>query len=206
MTRAETFLDCAQAYAGLVRLVRDEDWDRPALGVWDVRALVGHTTRALTTVVEYLDQPAPDAADVLSAADYFHRFLTSPDRAGANEAVAARGVAAGAELGSDPAAYVGALVVDVRTALGQVPSGRLVTTRFGPLRLEEYLRTRTFELVVHGLDLLRAIGASADLLPPAALAEALELAAQTAARSGHAAVVLSALTGRTELPAGFAVV
>lgn len=206
MTRAEVFLDCAEVYAGLVRLVRDEDWGRPALGVWDVRGLVGHTTRALATVVEYLDRPEPEPVDVLTAAQYFHSFRTSADRAAANKAVAARGVAAGDELGEAPVERVDALVADVRAALDGEPGGRLVATRFGALRLEEYLRTRTFELVVHGLDLLRTLGAPPDPLPAAALADALDLATQTAALSGQGPVVLSALTGRTELPAGFSVV
>lgn len=82
---------------------------------------------------------------------------------------------------------------------------RLVETRFGQLRLDEYLRTRTFELVVHGSDLLRVLDVRGDLLPGPAVAGALELATQTAVASGRGPLVLAALTGRESLPPGFAV-
>ena len=45
-------------------------WERPGLGEWDVRALVGHTSRALATVETYLARPAPQV-DVESATDYY---------------------------------------------------------------------------------------------------------------------------------------
>ncbi|PYG02069.1 TIGR03083 family protein [Georgenia satyanarayanai] len=206
MDQVTLYLDTARAYAGLVALVRPEDWERPALGVWDVRALVGHTTRALTTVVDYLAAAEPaDGADVLTAPEYFAAFAASPDKEAADDAVAARGRAAGVGLGSGPAARTAELVEEVADALGGVAARRLVQTRFGHLRLEEYLRTRTFELVVHGLDLARALELPDGLLPAPAVAGALELATQTAAASGHGPHVLAALTGRSPLPPGFAV-
>jgi hypothetical protein len=54
------FEEAAQAFVDLVGRVRG-DWDRPGLGVWDLRALVGHTARALVTVTTYLDRPAATA-------------------------------------------------------------------------------------------------------------------------------------------------
>ena len=205
MDQVTLYLDTARAYTRLVKLVRPEQWERPALGVWDVRALVGHTTRALTTVVEYLSAPEPAAdATVLAAPEYFTAFATSPDKAAADDAVAARGTAAGLELGSDPAARAAELVEEVARALSGVRVDRLVVTRFGHLRLEEYLRTRTFELVVHGLDLARALDLPGEPLPASAVAGALELATQTAAASGRGPQVLAALTGRAPLPPGFA--
>ncbi|MBD8061220.1 maleylpyruvate isomerase N-terminal domain-containing protein [Oceanitalea stevensii] len=205
MDQVTLYLDTARAYTRLVALVRPEDWQRPALGVWDVRALVGHTTRALTTVVDYLAVPEPEeGADVLTAPEYFAAFAASPDKAAADDAVAARGHAAGVELGHDPAARTVELTGEVARALDGLPVQRLVATRFGHLRLEEYLRTRTFELVVHGLDLTRALDLPG-VLPSPAVAGALELATQTAVASGHGPQVLAALTGRAPLPPGFGV-
>ncbi len=206
MDQATLYLDTARAYTELVRLVGPADWTRPALGVWDVRALVGHTTRALTTVVEYLAAPEPTSAgDVVTAQGYFARFAASTDKAAADDAVAARGHAAGAELGSDPTARIAELADEVARALDAVSVQRLVETRFGHLRLEEYLRTRTFELVVHGHDLARVLNLQGDVVPAPAVAGALELAAQTAAASGQGPQVLAALTGRVALPPGFAI-
>lgn len=206
MDQVTLYLDTARAYTDVVRLVGPEDWARPALGVWDVRSLVGHTTRALTTVVDYLAAPEPaDGADVLTAPAYFLAFAASPDKAAADEAVAARGHEAGLALGTDPAGRTAELADAAARALSGVQVRRLVATRFGHLRLEEYLRTRTFELVVHGLDLTRALELPDDLLPRPAVAAALELAAQTAALSAHGPQVLAALTGRAPLPPSFAV-
>lgn len=205
MSETELYLRSARAYIDVVRAVGDDDWSRPALGEWDVRDLVGHTTRALTTVVEYLATPEPAAGDVITAPEYYIRFATSADRAAADRAVAERGRLAGADLGDDPVSRVSSLVDEAERALAGVAGGRLVATRFGSLRLEEYLRTRTFELVVHGLDLTRALGAPAALVPPAGVAAALELAVQTAALSETGPQVLAALTGRGGLPPGFSV-
>ena len=43
------FADAAGWFVRTAALVGDR-WDRPGLGEWDVRALVGHTSRALLTV------------------------------------------------------------------------------------------------------------------------------------------------------------
>jgi len=203
MRETELFVRCARAYAELVRVVGPEDWARPGLGVWDVRDLVGHTTRALTTVVEYLARPEPAADDVVTAPEYYARFVGSEDKAAADEAVAARGKAAAAELGDDVAARVAAHVEDAVRAVVDAGPERRVDTRFGTLRLEEYLRTRTFELVVHGLDLARAVGAPTDVVPRDGVGAALQLAAETVTASGRGPDVLLALTGRTPLPPGF---
>ncbi|WP_413449892.1 maleylpyruvate isomerase N-terminal domain-containing protein [Georgenia phoenicis] len=206
MDQVTLYLDTARAYVDVVRLVGPGDWARPALGVWDVRSLVGHTARALTTVVEYLAAPEPSDGDgVLTAPAYLLAFAASPDKAAADAAVAARGREAGLALGADPAGRTAELADEAVRALASVPAGRLVATRFGRLRLEEYLRTRTFELVVHGFDLVRALDLPGDLLPRPAVDGALELAAQTAAAAGHGPQVLAALTGRATLPPGFAI-
>ena len=73
------------------------------------------------------------------------------------------------------------------------------------MRLSTYLPTRTFELVVHGLDIARATGRPVTH-PQEAVAEAVALAGAVAARSGRGGDVLLALTGRAPLPAGFSIV
>jgi len=45
------FLAAAGTVAALVDAIPDTGWDGPGLGVWDLRALVGHTSRSLVTVV-----------------------------------------------------------------------------------------------------------------------------------------------------------
>src|SRR5207244_8819785 len=94
------FTDAAEWFIRTAALVGDR-WNRPGLGEWDVRALVGHTSRSLLTVETYLARPAA-AVEVASAADYFRAIRA----AAADPAAAARGRAAAAALGADPAAAV----------------------------------------------------------------------------------------------------
>jgi len=39
------FAEAARAYADLVAGITPEQWTAPGLGEWDLRALVGHTSR-----------------------------------------------------------------------------------------------------------------------------------------------------------------
>ena len=50
-TPRTTFLAAAGTVADLVDAIPDTAWDGPGLGEWDLRALVGHTSRSLVTVV-----------------------------------------------------------------------------------------------------------------------------------------------------------
>jgi hypothetical protein len=82
--------------------------------------------------------------------------------------------------------------------------GTLLTTIAGGMRLDDYLPTRTFELVVHTCDLATAIGTPLDV-PADAAAQALALVAGLAAGEGRAGPLLLAATGRGGLPPGFSV-
>ena len=107
-----TFLGAAAAVADLVDTIPSAAWDGPGLGVWDLRALFGHTSRALVTVVTYLGRPA--AAEEVATPEAYYAVI----RAGGADpaAVAERGRAAGAALGADPAASFRALLADSLTA------------------------------------------------------------------------------------------
>ena len=69
-----------------------------------------------------------------------------------------RGRQAGLALGDEPASYVADLAGRVREKLAAYDASYVLTTIAGGMRLDEYLRTRTFELVVHGLDIEAASG------------------------------------------------
>lgn len=174
-------------------------WERPALGEWTVRDLVGHTSRALLTVEAYLGRPAA-AVEVGSPVDYFRLVLATATPA----VVAERGREAGAALGADPAAEVTAIAGRVLARLAGVDPGQLVTTPVGGMRLADYLPTRTFELTVHTCDLAAALGDEPEV-PAAAAAASLALAGGLAARAGRAAPLLRSATGRGGLPAGYTV-
>jgi uncharacterized protein (TIGR03083 family) len=197
-----TFLDAADAVANLVAQIEDGAWERPGLGVWDVRSLVGHTSRAIVTVLTYVEQPA-DGEDLATPEQYFAAVTTAAVPGGA-DAVAERGREAGRALGDDPAGTFRSLVQQVSTRLTRADDAQLVSTIGGGMRLDHYLSTRTFELVVHGLDISRATGTPIDL-PTAALTDACALAGRIAVLTGRGPSVLIALTGREPLPAGFSI-
>jgi hypothetical protein len=186
------------AFVRTAALVGDR-WNRPGLGEWDVRALVGHTSRSLLTVETYLARPAP-AAEVAFAMDYFRATRAAT----ADPAVAARGRDAGTALGTDPAAAVAEIAARVLPLVDTHDGTELVTAIAGGVRLADYLPTRTFELAVDTADLATALGVPPGV-PATAAAQTLHLVADLAVADGLAGPLLLAATGRPGLPAGFSV-
>ncbi len=196
------FSSAARAVGAAVARIPPHAWDGPGLGEWTLRDLVGHTSRSLVTVETYLDQPATEVA-VPTAADYYVAIASSLGAGGAE--IVERGRLAGLALGDDPATFVHDLAARVRDRLAGFDPTYVLTTIAGGMPLEEYLRTRTFELVVHGLDLERACGVAPEFGTDA-LIDAATLAAEVAVLTGHGPDLLLALTGRAGLPDGLSVV
>jgi uncharacterized protein (TIGR03083 family) len=197
------FASAARSFAGLVRQIPAEAWDGPGLGEWDLRALVGHTSRSLITVSTYLQQPA-ETEDITTPQQYY--AMVNPSALGLDPAdVVERGRQAGRDLGDDPASAVDALVSRVLEELAVAGDPLVAVLGGAGIRLHTYLPTRTFELAVHSLDIARAVGISL-VLPSDALAEAMVLAGGIAVAAGQGETVLLALTGRTALPPSFSVV
>ncbi|MGE2688473.1 maleylpyruvate isomerase family mycothiol-dependent enzyme [Mycolicibacterium pulveris] len=202
MTTA-VFASAARCFAGLVRNIPPPAWDRPGLGEWDVRALVGHTSRSLSTVSNYLKTTAK-REDITTPQEYYARV--TPSALGIDPAaVAERGRQAGFALGDDPAGAVDALLAQALHDLDNVDDPLIEVIGGLGIRLHTYLPTRVFELAVHGMDIARAVDLSFTL-PADVLVEAVELAARVAVTTGQGETVLLALTGRAGLPPSFSVV
>ena len=192
------FTDAAHWFVRTAALVGDR-WTEPGLGEWNVRALVGHTSRSLLTVETYLARPAA-VVDVASTPDYFRVTRATA----ADPAVATRGWEAGKALGPDPADAVAQIAARVLPLVAAQDGTELVTTIAGGMRLADYLPTRTFELAVHTADLATALGLPPDV-PATAAAQALQIVADLAVSDGLAGRLLLTATGRPGLPAGFSV-
>ncbi|OBF87796.1 mycothiol maleylpyruvate isomerase [Mycobacterium sp. 852002-51152_SCH6134967] len=198
----ETFASAAHSFADLVGRIPADAWSGPGLSEWDLRSLVGHTSRSLTTVLTYLETTA-EAEDIATPQEYYARV--NPTALGLNPAdVAERGRQAGRDLGDDPAGAVEGLVARTLARLDTVDDPSIRVLGGLGIRLRTYLPTRTFELAVHSLDIARAVGLSLTL-PGAVLEEALVLAARIAAEH-QGETVLMALTGREALPPSFSIV
>jgi uncharacterized protein (TIGR03083 family) len=204
VTASSVFDSAARAFASLVHELPDDGWTGPGLGDWDLRALVGHASRSLITVSAYLSVPA-DSEDVTSPHDYYAQIRDYASKLGAAD-ITERGRQAGRDLGDDPATTVDALVDRVLGELDATEGDPLIGVIGGlGIRLSNYLPTRTFELAVHGLDIVRASGVQFTL-PTDVLEEATVLAARTAVALGEGEAVLLTLTGRATLPTPFSVV
>ena len=201
-TVRSTFAGAARCFAGLVGHLPGTAWDGAGLGEWDLRSLVGHTGRAVSTVATYLQRPAAEER-VPSAARYY--ALLRQQNVVDHSAVAERGRQAGSGLGPQPARTVHTLVEETLLALDAVTGDPLIDTFVGGMRLSAYLPTRTFELTVHSLDIAAASGLEVTL-PPQALGDALHLAIDVALICGDGQTLLRALTGRRPLPNTYSIV
>jgi uncharacterized protein (TIGR03083 family) len=200
----EAYGEAAEAVVGLVERIPDGAWDRPGLGEWDVRALVGHTSRAFVTVLTYLERPA-EREDIDSAEGYYALLPSATGEGIDQSAVAQRGRDAGVALGDEPAAAFADLAHRAVAAARAADPDALITSIAGGLRVASYLPTRTVELVVHGHDIAAATGLDVSF-PASVTSDVAALLARTGVRIGHGPALLNALTGRAPLPPGFTVV
>lgn len=181
------FAEAAEWYVGLATEAPGK-LDAAGLGEWTVRELIGHTSRALMTPVQYLGADGPITIPTLAA-----YYATPWD----NTAVLERGRAAGDAVGDDPAAFATSVAKTALDTVDAAPDDALLGTIAGVMALGEYLPTRTLELVVHTCDLAVAIGAPP--IPPRgpALSVYTILGQVSGDRLGTA---LLALTGRPVAP------
>ncbi|MGC4119908.1 MAG: maleylpyruvate isomerase N-terminal domain-containing protein [Myxococcales bacterium] len=192
------------AFLDLCRSLAPADWEKPALEGWNVRLLVGHTSRSLTTVRDYLAAGAKEPVELQHAFDYLPAVLEQ--FAGADSAaLAARARAAAEGMGPEPLPWLRQLAQEVLAQVRATPDGAPLTTLVGSMRLVDYLPTRVFELVVHSADLALATGQRYRPAPQACLI-AWTVAAAAAAAAPEPMPALLALTGRGPLPEGFSVV
>ena len=192
----ESFIEAANWFVD-VTAGAEGRWNEVALGEWTVRDLVGHTSRALLTVRDYLGKPA-DTVDVASAVGYFRRVLALAMPAD----VARRGRDAGTALGTDVPTAIARIADEVTALVRRAGPDELLATPAGGMRLSDYLPTRTFELTVHTCDLAAALGRPLDV-PENAGRDSLALLSGLATQAGQAGALLRGATGRGGLPPGF---
>ena len=193
-----TYLDTS---AAVVKLLGNpavgEHWDEGSvLAEFKVSGLAGHLARSIFQVVEYLDGSVIGVPPI-SAAVYFADLEGTADvDSKLNVSVRERGDEAGKSGPMDLPLQAAAQMTVLRERLSTEPPDRLIQV-FGwrVMLLDEYLKTRLVEMVVHVEDLALSIGAGVGLP-----VDAMEIATDTVqatARVRHGDMaVLRAMTRR----------
>lgn len=193
----EAFKEATDFLVGVVDSVGDDEWDRPALGAWNVAQLAVHASRGASTIVDYASEPAE--LELGSAAEYYSRAMSLE---GVHEAVASRTVEQAAALEVPVAQYVREAVHEANEVLSRTPANQVLGSIVGGIRLVDYLPTRIVELVVHGIDLADALGREAEV-PRSSMAITLETLGDLAVERPDLldpTRILRAITGRGTLP------
>jgi hypothetical protein len=197
------FDEAIQGCLEVVSQIDDTKWEEPALGDWDLRSLLGHTGRAMSTVEAYLLQFDSGVLPWLkSPSDYFRAAkagLSDP------QAVLDRGKAAGLALGVNPKGAIIELADRGRAAMLGAGPDATVTTPVGKMRLDDYLPTRTFELALHSVDIAAVLNLEIPEVLQQPIYSSLELAIRLLDGLDSTLLVLSAITGRRGIEKGFSI-
>ncbi|MGW0574500.1 sterol carrier family protein [Streptomyces sp. NPDC002920] len=143
------------------------------LGEWTVRDLVAHFGMALGAVTLLLGRPEPQGKA--------GALVDWPPAIGPEAPAIADRARDLAEHHPDPVAHLADTERHFTAALAEQPGTRLLDTNAGPLPLDDYVVTRTVELVVHTDDLNAAVPGLDVPLDRQALAAATRLLADTLA-------------------------
>jgi hypothetical protein len=199
------FLDAASTALHLLeRRELAEHWAQGSvLQQFSVAALAGHLLRGMITVEQYLDGAEPGGPGI-SAASYFSTMIGSADiNDPASQAVRTRGDEAAAGGPAALASEARAALERLSSRLGGVGSGRRLRVAAGlVMTLDEYLRTRVVELVVHADDLAVSVGVELQPPQPATCKIAIDVLVDVACLRHGDLAVLRALARRERDPVG----
>ena len=180
-------------------------WEEPsALEGYTVAGLAGHLARGVLTVEKYIDASADDSADDTDAAGYMVAVLDAHDPVDSDfhRAVRARSLDTAAGGAAALAAEVGEARKQLSRRLDEEGMGRRIEVLQGVVvTVEEYLRTRLVELVVHLDDLAVSVGSeSGPDLSQEAYEEVATVLAQLAVRRHGGLDVVRGLARRERHP------
>lgn len=203
-TVRQAYLDSAQAFLALAEGdATDQRWaSDSALAGFTVGVLVAHTLTAIQWLSMLLDAPPPpDARRPIALGNYYAgmKIATDEDRASDIHAGLRMLAMHAAEKGRDAVLErFRATVEHQDEQLAEQPVERVLDMRPtipATIALDDFLRTRVLELVVHGDDLAVSVGV--DFQPPSpAAAEAITTLVATATRAYGDIAVIRALSRR----------
>jgi uncharacterized protein (TIGR03083 family) len=168
----DTLAECWVLWGGALVELEPDQWAAPTrLGTWDVRSLVTHHAGWLLGFTQIADKVVAEAAELTTAVDLLRRFN---------------------EPGGVATEYAGDIERQTREHAATVPTDQLVATfattapeaiavarevgidtaidyvGVATMTVGEVARIGVLEATVHGLDLLRAVGAPVERVPASA--------------------------------------
>lgn len=155
--------------------VRDQ-WDAPsALDGFTIGELAAHLTRAILQVDSFLQDPPPEVHGELVWAERYYGMLTdlAIPNSEMNLGVVQRAKETAAPGWSGVVSQVEESMMRLQVTLAREASDRVLSV-FGalPMLLDEYLKTRFVEMVVHLDDLEVSLGGGEIAIPAGAVAVA----------------------------------
>ena len=188
------FLAIARTAVEAIRAAADRWEHDSALRGYTVGGLAGHLARGVTTVQTYLEGPPPEHPSIVDASGYFAVVLADEDAVGSelHRRIRERGVELAAQGPEQLAGHLAGVLDRLASALRDDEElHRPLAVRDGiAIRLEDYLRTRLVELVVH-LDDLAASGVVVGAVPSEAVVTTAEVLGGLAGRRHGTAAVRS---------------
>lgn len=157
-----TYLEAVDTAIGLVSDPKiEESWDSSsALREWRVDGLAGHLARAVSTVEQYLDADPAPAGERIGPGAYFATVINTNDiDSELHRMIRKRGDEMAVRGYSGLVTLLQETVYRLRERLDSEPGDRSVAVLQGMvLSLDDYLRTRLVEIVVHSDDLAVSLG------------------------------------------------
>lgn len=204
----EDFLGCAETAE---RLIASDEvanrWAEPsALPYYTIAGLAGHLARAVFTVDKYLDSVSAPTGEPTDAAGYLATVLADHDPvdSGFHREVRDRALEEASDGPEALASTVRAVRERLADTLLETGMTRPIAVRDGvTLTVDEYLKTRLVELVVHIDDLSTSIGlAEPEGVPTSAYGEVAAVLGRLAARRFGGPTTIRGLARRERQPDG----
>ncbi|MGH9041377.1 MAG: maleylpyruvate isomerase N-terminal domain-containing protein [Acidimicrobiia bacterium] len=176
-------------------------WDEPsALSGYSVGGIVGHVTMAVGWLEPMLDTGEPSDVPVLGLGDYYASFkITGPERSPIHDVIRDLSEEAARPGPTLAAEQLQGIVERLCSRLGDERADRTLDLRpviSAAVRLEDFVRTRVLELVVHADDLAASVGLEPPEPAPGATAAVLDVLLATARTAHGDLAVIRALARR----------
>lgn len=201
------FVEAATIGLGLVGSPRvARDWAEPsALDGMTVGALAAHLARQVTRVPETLAFPVPDERPVTLVEHYLRSAWASGD-AEANAGIVMRAATDALPGPAEVLARALDALATARVALPEEPADRWVRAPWLPwnLTLDDYLRSRLLEIVVHCDDLAVSVAVDPPAWPEEVVAPVLGVLTTVAVRKHGVPAVLRTLARAERAPGSIA--